>query len=129
MSETEIVRAYWAIPLAQRAKLMEELKIKGDTEVNARISLYLNTMCMLIGGHIDLNSKERKHVDAKKVLAYHLHKKGYNIMEIGKIIGKNRATIYYYLDELRFALERGFSYSTTQMYYDYLKLLEEHDIH
>lgn len=129
MSETDIVKAYLNIPEEKRKQIQAQLKKEAEQEDQSRINLYLSAMAIILDGDIELKSRKRIHVDAKKVIAYFLHKKGFSEPQIGRVLKKDHSSIHLYIDEMRYALSRGMNYSLTNLYFDYLKVLEIYDIH
>lgn len=56
---------------------------------------------------VDINSNERtrSYVNARMTFAYFMHKKGYGLSRIGRMMGKDHSTILYYLKNIEDYLE------------------------
>lgn len=128
MSEMEIIKAYWEIPYKRREELRKQLKEQSRQDVHSIIRMYCNEMCILIGGHIDANSRQQKDVDARMVLAYVLTQKGFSNNQIGEVLLKDHSTIHHLSTSLKFDVEHKLKTSAALLLEKYENRLKEYGI-
>lgn len=125
MSEMEIIKAYWEIPYKRREELRKQLKEQSKKNATAVIKRYCNEMCILIGEHIDANSRQQKHIDARMVLSYVLTKKGFTNAQIGEVLLKDHSTINHLSSSLRFDVDHNFKTSAFLLLEKFQKRIEQ----
>lgn len=125
MSEMEIIKAYWEIPYKRREELRKQLKEQSKKNATAVIKMYCNEMCILIGEHIDANSRQQKHIDARMVLSYVLTKKGFTNAQIGEVLLKDHSTINHLSSSLRFDVDHNFKTSAFLLLEEFQKRIEQ----
>lgn len=128
MSETEIVKAYWRLPENERERIQKQLNQLKRFDREQQMNAYLNEMCIILGSHIELHSRLRVQVDAKKCVAYMLHLKGYTEHEIGKALLKDHSTIHFYIDIMDFYVKKGLKNGATELWERYKKRIQDNGI-
>lgn len=128
MTEIEIVKAYMDISPERRIELKEQLKSQAKDNAKATILRYVSEMNAMMGGPIDVDSRERKFVDARMVLSFVLTKKGFTNAQIGDVLLKNHSTINYLTNAMRFDVDHNFQTSAFILLKKYENRLKEYGI-
>lgn len=129
MSEEEIVRMYLSIPPDRRKYIAVQLQRQKGKERNFRLYAMIKMMTDVTGKELNLFSRLRPDVDARMVVAYGLHTKGFTECEIGRALHKDHSLIHKYVSDMRFYVEKDFNSDLVKMYKAYKTKIDNYDIH
>lgn len=128
MTNEEIVKRYLAIPDEERRRLMESLKSWREESRHRVMQTYINLMIGIVGDGLLSRSRDRELVDARAVVAYELHKKGFSECEIARAFLRSHAMIHLYIDQTSFDLKHRFKNYRTDLYKTYQEKLKEYEL-
>lgn len=126
MTELEIVERFLQIPEERRRQLMESLKNWRAEYRQKVMQTYINFMIDIVGEGLLSKSRDSELVDARAVVSYVLHKKGYSENEIAGELNKNHSMIHIYIDQTEFDLVHDFRNYRTRLYKKYTDKLSEY---
>ena len=110
-STEKIISLFKRLPIGEKRELLgtlteiveKELKMpKADrSNIEARIQLIFGAMEMILGEPFIVNSRERKIVWARKLVAYELAKEGFTDSQMAPYLKRDRSTIYLMRRDVR----------------------------